>query len=326
MLDGQLDSNVTKITPQDFVETNKLNNLTLNNAKQTQASRSLIEQICFNHKKPHPLLLPLTQAAFEPNELFELIKTDPQMTAKMLKRVNSPVFGLLKPITSIHHAIIYLGIGTVKNIALHYAMDNTQEFDKTPQKNAYQKLWSASYLASSITMFCAKEMRIDDAAEISTSCLLSYLGDMALLSSNENFAALFTTPTSLIERISTYQEAIGLNQQDISSALVRHWQLPRALVRFIDHSLSPVCEPLTEKVSTEEILKIGLMYLSSRLADTAIFGELTRFDEVIESIRQQGDLHCFFAKYPTPASEQILQLLNTPHMSNKISLLIKQCQ
>ena len=308
----------------DFIAIDKLNEISLIQPAVEGIKDPTIEKICFNFKKPHPLLLPLTQTAFEPNELFELIKTDPQITAKILRRVNSPVFGLLKPITSIHHAIIYLGVGTVKNIALHYALDSNQAFDNDKQELAYQKLLNASYLASSLTLMMAKELRLEEAAELSTSCLLSYLGDMALLASDEKYSTLFLTPLPLIDRIACYQSSLGLNQQVIVSALVRHWQLPRALVRYIDNSLSLITESIAENNASQERLKIGLIYLSSRIADIAILENLSTMEQVLNSVSQQGDLHVLFAKAATDESEQLLQLLNTPTMINKANQLINQ--
>ena len=319
---GDTESEGSPFEANDFITVEKLNELSLIQSSEEGIKDPTIEMICFNFKKPHPLLLPLTQTAFEPNELFELIKTDPQITAKILKRVNSPAFGLLKPITSIHHAIIYLGVGTVKNIALHYALDSNQAFENDKQELAYQKLLNASYLASSLTLMMAKELRLEEAAELSTSCLLSYLGDMALLASDERFSTLFLTPMTLIERIECYQSRLSLNQQVVGSALVRHWQLPRALVRYIDNCISPITNSVAEIKSSQERIKISLIYLSSRIADVAILEKRSTMEQVLSSIAQQGDLHVLFSTGTTSESAKLLQLLNTPSITNKANQLI----
>ena len=57
-----------------------------------------------------------------PKDIVETIEHDPVMTAKMLKLVNSAFYSLPRKITSMKHAVIYIGINTVKNLALSIAL------------------------------------------------------------------------------------------------------------------------------------------------------------------------------------------------------------
>ena len=56
-----------------------------------------------------------------PKELVEVIDKDPVVTVKILKVVNSAYYSLPKQITSIAHAVVYLGFNTIKNLALSIA-------------------------------------------------------------------------------------------------------------------------------------------------------------------------------------------------------------
>ncbi|MHB8910768.1 MAG: HDOD domain-containing protein [Syntrophales bacterium] len=56
-----------------------------------------------------------------PKELVEVIEHDPILIMKILKLVNSAYFGLAYKITSVNHAVVYVGINTVKNLALSAA-------------------------------------------------------------------------------------------------------------------------------------------------------------------------------------------------------------
>jgi HD-like signal output (HDOD) protein len=57
----------------------------------------------------------------DPRALVEVIEHDPILIMKILKMVNSPYFGLAEKITSVNHAVVYIGINTVKNLALSTA-------------------------------------------------------------------------------------------------------------------------------------------------------------------------------------------------------------
>lgn len=60
-------------------------------------------------------------ASSTPKDLIQIIDRDPVMTVKILKVVNSAYYSLPKQITSINHAAVYLGLNTIKNLALSIA-------------------------------------------------------------------------------------------------------------------------------------------------------------------------------------------------------------
>ena len=56
-----------------------------------------------------------------PKDLVQVIDKDPVVTVKVLRVVNSAYYSLPKQITSINHAVVYLGFNTIKNLALSIA-------------------------------------------------------------------------------------------------------------------------------------------------------------------------------------------------------------
>ncbi len=57
----------------------------------------------------------------DPRDLVEVIEHDPILIMKVIKLVNSSYFGLAQKITYVNHAVVYIGINTVKNLALSAA-------------------------------------------------------------------------------------------------------------------------------------------------------------------------------------------------------------
>jgi len=256
--------------PADFLDFKLFLSEKLNDDQQ-----KVVLDISQSFRKPHPLLLPLTQGVFEPNELFDLIKTDAEMTAKILNAVNSPLFSLRQPITNINHAIIFLGITQVKNIALQFAVQKNMEFEDKAQNEAYKKLWAASYLASSFCLLFAKEMNEENPAELSTHCLLSYLGDLAVLSYKPSIAGFYLDDYSLFERTKIFQKTLGINTAVVGKHLAQQWQLPVSIETGIDYSLLPLVNGTANKgLSTEQLRHTFLCYLSCRLGDLVAFGGL----------------------------------------------------
>jgi HD-like signal output (HDOD) protein len=55
-------------------------------------------------------------------EVSEVISSDVPLSARVLMVVNSPFYGLSNKITSVHQAMVYLGLNTVKNLALSFSL------------------------------------------------------------------------------------------------------------------------------------------------------------------------------------------------------------
>ncbi|XQW85750.1 HDOD domain-containing protein [Thalassotalea piscium] len=311
--------NVDDIELPEAFSTLTLLNTDPNNSQQKQT----IEHICQSFRKPHPLLLPLTQKAFEPNELFDLIKSDPQITAKVLNRVNSPSFALMQPITSINHAIVYLGVGTVKDIAMHFAIENEIDFQSQEHKISYQKLWNASYLASSLGLLFAKELLIEDASDISTQCLLRYLGDMAILSACPEVSSVYQEQQPLYQRVLYCQSQLSINSQLIGSALAQYWQLPRTIARSIDFSLTPLVPTDKNTDETEnELYKHHICYIACRIADLVAINEQTCLETIRYDLTKQLDFYYLFKNQQHPIVKKLFDLFYDISFSQKVNSLL----
>ncbi len=59
--------------------------------------------------------------ACSPKDLVQVIDKDPVMTLKVLRVVNSAHYSLPQHVTSVGHAVVYLGFNTIKNLALSIA-------------------------------------------------------------------------------------------------------------------------------------------------------------------------------------------------------------
>ena len=56
-----------------------------------------------------------------PRELVRVVEHDPVLTGRMLRVVNSAYFGLSRRISSVKEALAFIGLNTLKNVALTLA-------------------------------------------------------------------------------------------------------------------------------------------------------------------------------------------------------------
>lgn len=314
---------IANIVPEEFLNFKLLNAENIN-----EEQRKTIVAITQSFRKPHPLLLPLTRSVFEPNELFNLIKTDAEITAKVLNVVNSPLLGLRQPITNINHAIIFLGITEVKNIAMQVAMQNQAESTDKLQNQAFQKLWSASYMASAFCLLFAKKIGAENPAELSTHCLLSYLGDLAILAYKPSLAGFYVDDYTLYERTKVIQSSLETNTAVVGKFLSQQWQLPESIEKGIEHSLLPLTSNQEyKKLTSEEARNTLLCYLACRLGDLVAFNGIRDVSQIGEiSFESLGKLEFYHIQEHIQQAhlEQINTIIANQGFRNKINQLISQ--
>lgn len=299
----------------------------LDPANVQPAEQAINEKIGQQFKRPHPLLQPLTKSTFETKELFDLIKTDPEITAKILNAVNSPLFALRKPITSISHAIIFLGVNAVKNIAIQFAVENSMQQSTVEQKLAYQKLWKASYMASSICLLMAQHLAKENAAELSTQCLLCYLGDMALITYKPALAADYIEPQSLYQRVRRSQKLLNTNAALVGKSIVNQWRLPASIEEAVQQHLSILTNNhLPYDFPDPAVQNALLSYIACRIGDLVAFSglrDLSQMEKVCAESLHSLDFYYVQKNIHSANLVPIVRLFNDSGFQRKSKALIE---
>jgi HD-like signal output (HDOD) protein len=78
------------------------------------------------------------------NDLKRVISLDPVLTARVLKLINSAYYSLGVPISSLTRAIVMLGLNTVKNLALSFAILKNLKDDETNSVFSPDEFWTHS--------------------------------------------------------------------------------------------------------------------------------------------------------------------------------------
>ncbi len=215
--------------------------------------------------RPRSVMLQLVQAGDDPSELARIVATDPATAALLLRTVNSAQFSLASEITSVQHAITYLGANLVRDVAIRHAMAVPINARNLTAERIYQSLWRSSYLASGVALVLAQRLRLPAPAALSTQALLFTLGDIAVVSYHPEVADLYHADLDLAALVASTQERLGFNSAMIGAYLAQVWQLPVALRGVLRHSLAPlVGGPQTIEPQMLPGLVIG--YFSNRLA------------------------------------------------------------
>lgn len=267
------------------------------------------------YKKPHPMLISLTKGQVSQQELLTIVKSDTKIAGRIIFIVNSPRFGVQQPIKDIYHAIMYLGLSEVKTIATELALKSSFDSGDAEHEQSFNNIWKASTLASSISLELGKAIGKDNASELSTLCLLSYLGDLILLSSNPESSFLYKKGSSFFQRVNDTQLKFKTNSPIIGSAAARAWELPNIMVKDIECSFAPLTN--NQNISSlcdDEKLDIIICYLACRIAELAVFEQKSKIEDM-NIFDQANCLHLEFFHL-----NSMLSIENMTHVKNLLSV------
>ena len=169
-----------------------------------------------------------------PKELVDVIDKDPVVTVKVLKVVNSAYFSLPKQITSIGHAVVYLGFNTIKNLALSIAAigmlpkDNASGFD-------VQQYLLHSLATAGVAKQLANRVNDADPADCFIAGLLHDFGKVvfAQFMPEEFREALEISRVEGSSLFAALQKTIGVDHAVVGAMLVEKWRFAPHLIETI---------------------------------------------------------------------------------------------
>ena len=171
-----------------------------------------------------------------PKELVAVIEKDPVIAIKILKIVNSAYFSLPSKVTSISQSVIFLGLNTLKNLALNFST-----IGMLPRRNAAGFDMQGYLMHSLLTASIAREL-VDryadgeaDATDAYTVGLLHNFGKVvfAQFMPQEFQRALELSVSEQVALHVAEEAVIGADHAYVGAMLAQHWQFPSSLVACI---------------------------------------------------------------------------------------------
>ncbi|MCB1672651.1 MAG: HDOD domain-containing protein [Gammaproteobacteria bacterium] len=231
-----------------------------------------------------------------PKELVSVIQQDPVMTMKILRVINSAYYSLPNRINSVSQSVVYLGINTIKNLALAIAAvgvlpkRSPRNFDI--QRYLIHSLNTAG-LSRQLCMLAEGDLEPGDAY---IAGLLHDFGKVVLAQfmSSDYEKILSLTEQRGIPLDVAEREVLGVDHALVGAMLTRRWQFPYDLSDCIaDHhnpdaeaSLLLDCVKVANQISRYRKLGDGRNpFREGEQLATTRFG--TSFDEVIKGL---GDI------------------------------------
>lgn len=166
-------------------------------------------------------------------DFARVIAAEPAMSAKVLQVVNSAFFGLPQPLASISQAVTYLGVDTIKGLALLSQVFAKADSAPMPPEFSCSALQQHSLRAAVLCRaIMTEDARRDEAF---AAGLLHDLGMLVLATSMpERFhAAWHAAHVSGVPFFTVENNYLGVSHAAVSAYLLGSWGLPTGIVEAV---------------------------------------------------------------------------------------------
>lgn len=194
------------------------------------------------------------------DELAERIQLDQALAAKIVRTVNSSYYGLRKPCANVRKALVMLGLGPVKTLALGFSLVgslsglSSEGFD-------WEGYWRRSlYSALAARCFAEAGTLVDKADEVFLAALMQDIGMIALNEAlGAEYLAVIAATRGDHHALARHEtEAFETNHAEVGAMLAAKWRMPRELTIPIRYHEKPTAAPGDESGATR-LIALGVL-------------------------------------------------------------------
>jgi putative nucleotidyltransferase with HDIG domain len=193
-------------------------------------------------------------------EISAFISNDPALTTKVLKMVNSAIYGFPGRIASVSHATMLLGLNVIKGLLLGVSVFELMQ-------KTMNGLYEHSLACAIASRVIAQKKGLKEPEEISVAGLLHDIGKVILTLEfqKEYEAAMNEAQAKGISIFDAEKIQFNATHANVGSWLAEKWRFPRSLIEVIEYHHRPA-------LSKNAPLETAIVHLADILVRARGFG------------------------------------------------------
>ncbi len=204
---------------------------------------------------PPGVVVRVVQAAADPdtdaNDLAKLLESDPVLSAKILRYVNSASFSLRHKVASVERAVAVMGMRALRNLALSVGVRGLIPAEAFPEF-PLEVYWEFSLRRAAAAQALAEKLELSQVEEFFTLGLCQDIGVLATLVENPSgcvqLAAAMREPADTRLKI---EQSSGDGHSRVGHEMFAEWHFPEEITLPMLHHHDPAGAPEAHRQRTE---------------------------------------------------------------------------
>ena len=196
------------------------------------------------------------------DEVTQIISRDAALTAKLLGIIASPHVNLAKQVTTIKSAVVYLGLDTVRNIAISSSAMQFFKFSNVTDNFNINRFWYHSYKCAILAQRIALEENQINPDQYFLAGLLHDIGTLILMATfPKEYKEIEARVNQGQNEFEAQADILKIDGPKVSAWLFNQWHLsPMAsdAVQFLSQPLARI---------TEELAHVKILFMANLMAE-----------------------------------------------------------
>ena len=246
------------------------------------------------------------QPRVDARALKECVERDPALTGKLLRVVNSSMFGLSREVTDLHQALALLGVKPLKLLVLGFSLP--KGLFSGIETHTLEHYWRFSLLKAVAARELCQAFWKGAGDEAFIAGLLQEIGILVLVQElgDSYIQFLHSVHEQQADLLAMEADTLGFDHTTLSARLLDHWNLPTSIVDAVAaaHDQDELSHPEAGDSPLPQIL-----HLATLIASLIVDGRR----ELMAELLTTAD------RYRAITVEQIDQLLDS--MQERVALM-----
>ncbi|WP_321414947.1 HDOD domain-containing protein [uncultured Desulfobacter sp.] len=161
------------------------------------------------------------------DEVTQIISRDAGLTAKLLAIIASSHVNLAKQVTTIKSAVVYLGLDTVRNIAISSSAMQFFKFSNATDNFNINRFWYHSYKCAVLAQRIAREKKQANSDQYFLAGLLHDIGTLLLMATfPEEYKEIEARVNQGQDEFDAQTDILDIDGPKVSAWLFKQWHLP----------------------------------------------------------------------------------------------------
>lgn len=262
----------------------------------TNADQSPLEQILAQSQtlySPPEVALEIVRLTETDEVDLRAIRTclerDPALAGKLLRVVNSSLYGLKGEVSDLNQAIALLGVLPLKMLVLGFALPD--KLFTNIMGDVLKRYWTETITRGAAARLIAKLGWSSGSDEAQLAGLMQGIGQLVLM---QQFGTSYTSLLDAADQVPSQTdllrkkeiETIGLDHRELSAELIKSWGLPKHLVEAISLQTTPEQLVLSKHADIAPLAQT--LRLADLLTQLVVFKRLKMLPPLIE----EGRTYC----------------------------------
>ena len=205
------------------------------------------------------------------SEFAEVILCDPSLTARLLRMVNSPYYGLRTKVDTVSQAITIIGMDDLSSVV--YSMCAVESFSRISSAVTNMRtFWSHGVFCDLTAKALAKEINCIQPERLFVAGLLHDIGTLAINAKVPEIAQenIIKTTGSEAALAALERVWVGLDHAALGGLMLEGWEMPAATCEAIRCHHNP-------SAATTNPLEANLVHVADLLANHSGMGGFSQF-------------------------------------------------